>query len=154
VIANSPLRNKPGRNQIGHFTAVRAALIQAGIYRQSQNESSGQIHSEIVARQETSPPISNDLWRISTTPYTLSRHEYRFLKILGNQLLSFYEASNRLYFESLNGQSPAWIADLLNQGKPESVIDYGRMKRFKQNLPCVIRPDLIPTNEGDGRDGA
>jgi hypothetical protein len=33
-------------------------------------------------------------------------------------------------------------------GKPEFVVEYGRMNRFRQALPGIIRPDLIWTEEG------
>ncbi len=70
------------------------------------------------------------------------------MKSLGDRLLSFYQAVNRLYSDSVRGHAPSWIAAYLDQGKPESVIEMGRMNRFKQELPGVIRPDLIPTEVG------
>jgi len=68
--------------------------------------------------------------------------------LLGNHLIAFYRAANQLYIESVRGESPAWVAAYLDQGKPEAVLEYGRMKRFRQVLPGIIRPDLIPTDTG------
>jgi hypothetical protein len=45
------------------------------------------------------------------------------------------------------------VAAYLDQGKPESLVAYSRMKRFKDLLPAVIRPDIIPTNEGTAGHG-
>lgn len=93
-------------------------------------------------------PGSNLAWRLSPEPFCISKETYLYLKGLGNHLLKFYEATNRLYFESVKGQQPAWIHRLLDQGKPEALVDYGRMNRFKRQLPTVIRPDLLFTESG------
>ena len=87
-------------------------------------------------------------WRIAPEPFWLSEEEFTFMKELGNHLLAFYSALNRLYFESLKDRQPLWISGYLDQGKPDSVITYGRMNRFKQQLPGIIRPDLIQTDQG------
>ncbi len=126
------------QQRINDCTAIRADLQEGGIYRTFQNSAS----------DGTDPNQSNDLWRIATSPYPLSKEETLFLKSLGKHLLTFYEASNRLYYESLNGLAPPWVAAYLNIGKPESVTEYARMNRFKRDLPQIIRPDLIPTETG------
>jgi hypothetical protein len=87
-------------------------------------------------------------WRISPEPFWLTSEEYAFLKELGHHLLAFYSALNHLYLESVKGRQPDWVSRYLDQGKPDSVIQYGRMNRFKPDLPGIIRPDLIPTEEG------
>lgn len=93
-------------------------------------------------------PGSNMAWRVSPEPFRISQETYRYIQGLGNHLLKFYEATNRLYFESVKGQQPAWVHQLLDQGKPEALIDYSRMNRFKRQLPTVIRPDLLFTESG------
>ena len=50
--------------------------------------------------------------------------------------------------ESVRGTQPAWIASWLDQGKPEALVTYSRMRRFRDDLPAVIRPDIIPTQDG------
>ncbi len=67
---------------------------------------------------------------------------------MGPQLLRFYRALNHLYGESVRGIQPAWVASWLDQGKPEGLLTYSRMKRFRDDLPAVIRPDIIPTQDG------
>ncbi|HLG23211.1 MAG TPA: hypothetical protein VI382_10370 [Candidatus Manganitrophaceae bacterium] len=111
--------------------AIRNVLIGEGLYRPDSASVEG-----------------NDLWRIAVEPFRISREELDFLERLGNQLLAFYQALNRLYLDSVHGKAPAWVAGYLDQGKPDAVIEYGRMNRFKQELPGIIRPDLIPTEEG------
>ena len=87
-------------------------------------------------------------WRIATTPLTLTKEQLDFFPQLGPQLLSFYRALNRLYIDSVRGLQPAWVAGYLDQGKPEGLLAYSRMKRFRDHLPAVIRPDVIPTQDG------
>ena len=79
----------------------------------------------------------------------LTPEQIAFFEALGPQLLSFYRALNRLYIESAKGTTqPRWIATWLDQGKPQGLIKYSQMKRFRDELPAVIRPDIIPTQDG------
>jgi len=50
--------------------------------------------------------------------------------------------------ESVRKTQPAWVAGYLDHGKPEGLIAFSRMKRFRDHLPAVIRPDIIPTSDG------
>lgn len=87
-------------------------------------------------------------WRIAPTPYFLTREDLAFFSDLGGHLLVFYRALNRLYFDSVRGSQPPWVASYLDQGKPESLVAYSRMNRFRQALPAIIRPDVLPTDQG------
>lgn len=62
--------------------------------------------------------------------------------------MRFYRTLNHLYMESVRGLQPGWVASWLDQGKPEALVTYSRMKRFRDDLPAVIRPDIIPTQDG------
>lgn len=87
-------------------------------------------------------------WRVSPCPLYLSSEQLQFFTDLGPRLLSFYRGLNRLYTESAKGIQPTWIAGYLDQGKPAALVQYSRMKRFRDVLPAVIRPDIIPTEDG------
>ncbi len=87
-------------------------------------------------------------WRIAPTPFLLSQDQFRFFASLGAHLLTFYRALDRLYRDSVRGTQPAWVAEYLDQGKPESLIAYSRTAGFASALPAVIRPDVIPTDAG------
>ena len=93
-------------------------------------------------------PDSNTSWRISPEPFWISESELRWFEELGPHLLNFYRACNLLYSQSVRGIQPAWVAEYLEIGKPETVIQYGRMNRFKTQLPGVLRPDILPTADG------
>jgi len=116
---------------------IRDQLRQAGLFPPVPGLASA---SEIATSTTT--------WRIAPTPFSLTKDQLIFFHELGPQLLSFYRALNRLYTESVRGLQPAWIAGYLDQGKPDVLITYSRMKRFRDQLPAVIRPDIIPTQDG------
>ena len=87
-------------------------------------------------------------WRISPEPFLISPESVERLQQLGNHLLAFYGAANRLYRRSVRGTIPAFFHEYLDIGKSETVIDYGRMNRFRRDVPGVIRPDLLLTGDG------
>ncbi len=87
-------------------------------------------------------------WRVSSRPFSLVPKELEFFRGLGTHILAFTKAVNILYFDSVKGNRPRWIADYLDQGKPENVVEFGRMNRFKQSLPGILRPDIIPVENG------
>ena len=87
-------------------------------------------------------------FRIGVEPFSIDQKTYSRLVKLGQILLQFYHAVNELYDLSLRGHYPSWIHENLDAGKTERVIDYGRMRRFKNDLPFIIRPDVILTDEG------
>jgi len=122
----------------GRCAEIRNRLIRDGLFHPSSGK-------EAAA---SDGPVSRMTWRVSPEPFWISAADLEAIRDLGPRLLSFYSALNRLYFASVRGSQPRWISRYLDQGKPESVIDYGRMNRFKPDLPGVIRPDLILTDDG------
>nr|MBI3613342.1 hypothetical protein [Nitrospirota bacterium] len=124
---------------------VRNAMVRDGLYDRSDDVKHGPIG---LATQPPGEPAVTTRWRIAPSPLLLPPHETAFLQSLGRHLLAFYRTLNRLYQDSLRGAQPAWVAGYLDQGKPESLLTYSRMKRFRDLTPSVIRPDIIPTDEG------
>jgi hypothetical protein len=87
-------------------------------------------------------------WRVSPEPFALSPKSVAQIERIGQDLLAFYRALNNLYNRSVRGTAPAFIADYLDRGKPEHIVRLARQNRFKQELPGVIRPDLLLTDDG------
>jgi hypothetical protein len=116
---------------------IRDQLSQAGLF-------------PTVSEQALAPDATTSMttWRIAVTPFSLTHDQFDFFRQLGPQLLAFYRALNRLYADSLRGLQPSWVAEYLDRGKPEGLLTYSRMKRFRDQLPAVIRPDIIPTQDG------
>ena len=93
-------------------------------------------------------PESKASSRISPEPFWVLPEELEWFEELGTHLLRFYRASNLLYSQSVRGIQPSWVSAYLDRGKPEAVIEYNRMNRFKSQIPQVIRPDVIPSDDG------
>ena len=87
-------------------------------------------------------------WRLTPRPFLIDPQLHDELTKLGYRLLLFQKACNELYFRSVSGKAPAWIADLLDRGKPSELVALGRRKATRAELPAVIRPDLVLT-DGD-----
>ncbi len=87
-------------------------------------------------------------WRVSPEPYWLVPTEVEFLERLGVSLLAFYRSLNRLYYASVKTPKLAWVRHYLDQGKPQAAIDYGLMRRVRDQLPGLLRPDLFATPSG------
>jgi hypothetical protein len=87
-------------------------------------------------------------WRISPAPFPISPEVAREFETLGRVLLQFYRAVNLLYRQSAAGQQPGWIAEVLDRGKPTELISLQRSPAFKNDMPRVIRPDVLLTESG------
>lgn len=87
-------------------------------------------------------------WRVATAPFPLGERVAREFQTLGRLLLQFYRAVNLLYRQSATGKQPGWVADWLDRGKPHHLIDLQRDSAFKNDVPRVIRPDILLTDLG------
>jgi len=87
-------------------------------------------------------------WRISPTPFPLGENLAREIESLGRVLLQFYRVVNLLYRKSAEGKQPEWIARWLDLGKPAELIALQRSPAFKNDVPRVIRPDVLLTETG------
>jgi hypothetical protein len=87
-------------------------------------------------------------WRVSPAPFSLGAETAKELELLGRVLLQFYRAVNLLYRKSVEGKQPEWVARWLDQGKPADLIELQRSAAFKNDVPRVIRPDLLITEHG------
>ena len=101
---------------------------------------------------QAAPEAAQIAWRITPEPFPISPATVARLEIIGADLLKFYRALNKLYNQSVRGTAPAFVREYLEAGKPEQIIRLQRQNRFKQDVPSLIRPDIILT-EGIIDDG-
>ena len=87
-------------------------------------------------------------WLLSPDAFSIEEDFERELEQLGHRLFVFQRACNQLYQLSVKGKQPAWVARYLDAGKPPELIELSRQKQFRDDLPRVIRPDLILTDDG------
>lgn len=136
---DSPSQTQSSHTALERCEAVRTQLHQAKLFGSSTPAPTPDVRSDVA-------PVTT--WRISPTPFPLSSTQLQWFTELGPHLLSLYRALNQLYLASAKGSQPAWVADYLDRGKPSALVQYSRMKRFRDALPAVIRPDVIPTQDG------
>jgi hypothetical protein len=87
-------------------------------------------------------------WLLSPDAFPIEKKFLSELEQLGHRLFVFQRACNQLYQLSVKGKQPAWIARYLDAGKPPELIEFSRRKQIRDDLPRVIRPDLILTEQG------
>lgn len=92
--------------------------------------------------------FQNKEWLFSPESFPINHNLLSKIEALGAATLSFQRNCNKLYLEGAEGGPHAWVAQLLDQGKPSSMITLGRDEKWRGALPRVIRPDLILTETG------
>jgi hypothetical protein len=107
----------------GRIEAIRAAFPKEGLFNEKT-------------------------WHWSPEPFPLSRSIVNTLFRLGPVLRRFQATANTFYHRSVKGTLPPYIASYLDAGKPDWLIEMGRDTAIRDDLPQVIRPDLILTEDG------
>ena len=106
-------------------------------------------HARLI--RDSLPPggfFAGQEWRISPAPFPLGENLVKEIETLGRVLLQFNRAVNLLYRKSVEGKQPEWVARWLDQGKPAELIALQRHPGFKNEVPRVIRPDILLTENG------
>lgn len=87
-------------------------------------------------------------WLLSPQAFPLGDKMAEQVEKLGYRLNLFQRACNLLYQLSVKGKQPAWVAAYLDAGKPPELIALSREPRFREQVPRIIRPDLVLTDSG------
>ena len=87
-------------------------------------------------------------WLLSPEAFPIEKKFAVDLEQLGHRLFVFQRACNQLYQLSIKGKQPTWVARYLDAGKPKELIEFSKRKEIRDDLPRVIRPDLILTDTG------
>jgi len=87
-------------------------------------------------------------WLLSPEAFPIEQKFQTELEQLGHRLFIFQRACNQLYQLSVKGKQPEWVARYLDAGKPKELVELSRRKEIRDDLPRVIRPDLILTDDG------
>ena len=82
-------------------------------------------------------------WRWSPEPLVLSAGEVKEMVSMGHPLAKFQQASDVLYRRSAAGKIEPWLAELLDEGKPDWLVELQREGGMAEQFPRVIRPDLM-----------
>lgn len=100
---------------------------------------------EQIAQEEL---FQGENFRVAPVPLALKPEEIDFLERLGDHVLNFMRTCNLLHRRAWKGEAPDWITDYLDRGKPERIVQLARQKKFNGDLPLVLRPDLLLTENG------
>jgi hypothetical protein len=104
--------------------------------------------SELRDRLPEGGLFGGGAWRWSPEPLRLTQGEAGRLMALGHPLARFQQTCDTLYRRSAAGKLPGWLAELLDEGKPEWLVRIQRAPAAANQFPRVIRPDLILTDTG------
>jgi hypothetical protein len=111
-----------------------------------------QVHDDRLAKIRAAFPseglFAEKEWLLSPDAFPIDKKFLADLEQLGHRLFVFQRACNQLYQLSVKGKQPAWVAHYLDAGKPKELIEFSRRKQLRDDLPRVIRPDLILTENG------
>jgi hypothetical protein len=111
-----------------------------------------QIHDERLSAIRAAFPkeglFAEKQWLLSPDAFPIEKKSLADLEQLGHRLFVFQRACNQLYQLSVKGKQPEWVARYLDAGKPKDLIEFSRRKEIRDDLPRVIRPDLILTEKG------
>lgn len=105
---------------------------------------------------ESTPLFDKKSWQLSPAPWQLTKEQLTELEKIGRACLEFYQAIELLYRKSFEEKKllrnadllAPWVAEYFERGKPEKLIAHGRNKLVRNELPMVMRPDLLLTDEG------
>ena len=111
------------QDQNDRLAAIRAAFPKEGLFAEKE-------------------------WLLSPDAFPIEKKFLADLEQLGHRLFVFQRACNQLYQLSIKGKQPDWVARYLDAGKPKELIEFSRRKEIRDELPRVIRPDLILTDKG------
>ncbi|MGJ8640346.1 MAG: hypothetical protein ACSHYA_13240 [Opitutaceae bacterium] len=100
--------------------------------------------------------FENKTWRYSPEAFPLTANQVREIRQIGQACYDFYRAQEALYLKSAEGKNllrnrelkAPWVAEYLDRGKPQALIDHARSKPLRGTAPMVIRPDLLITDSG------
>ena len=114
----------------------------------SSNASAAEVAQSVRNQMPAEGLFAGHEWRVSPAPFRLEPPLAKELESLGRVLLQFYRAVNLLYRKSVEGKQPEWVARWLELGKPRELIELQRSATLKNEVPRVIRPDLLMTEHG------
>lgn len=100
--------------------------------------------------------FENKTWRYSPEAFPLSTNQLQTIRQIGQACYEFYRALESLYLRSVEGKNllrnrelkAPWVAEYLDRGKPDALIEHARSKALRGATPMVIRPDLLMTDDG------
>lgn len=100
--------------------------------------------------------LEDKSWMIAPEAWGLDARTLSELESIGQACMEFLHAHEQLYRFSVEGHNllrngtfhAPWVAEYLDRGKPAGLIEHGLREEHRGNIPCILRPDLILTEDG------
>lgn len=120
------------------------------------NSTSGLSYEAAIQAFSDQSLFENKTWRYSPEAFSLSAAQVDEIRLIGQACYDFYRAQEALYLKSVEGKNllrnrelkAPWVAEYLDRGKPQALIEHARSKALRGTTPMVIRPDLLITEDG------
>jgi len=87
-------------------------------------------------------------FRLPLSSISIPGLDQNLLENIGQALHEFYRSLDALYRKSSLDPSLSFVSEMLDSGKPRELVEFGRSKKFRQDLPGILRPDLLITSSG------
>ena len=95
-------------------------------------------------------------WRLSPQAFPLTARQIEEIRQIGQACYEFHRALETLYLRSVEGKNllrnrdlvAPWVAEYLDRGKPQALVEHARDKAIRGTTPMVLRPDLLMTEDG------
>lgn len=121
-----------------------------------QTETVGLSHAFLKEVFSEQTLFENKTWRYSPKAFPLSSQQVAEIELIGRACYEFYRATETLYLRSAAGKKllrnrelyAPWVAEYLDRGKPDTLLQYARSKSLLGSTPAIIRPDLLITEKG------
>ena len=122
----------------------------------SENNTSDLSYAEAQQAFSDQSLFENKTWRYSPQAFPLTKKQIGEIRKIGQACYDFHRALDVLYLRSVEGKNllrnrdlvAPWVAEYLDRGKPQALIDHARDKAIRGTMPMVIRPDLLITDDG------
>ena len=109
-----------------------------------------------IELHQKSPLFAGKTWKWSPQYWSILESAQVEIEALGQAAFSFYQAIEKLYLKSKNSQkilrnedlTVPWVADYYDAGKPKWLVEHSISKSVLGSMPAVLRPDLLPTQDG------
>ena len=109
-----------------------------------------------IELHQKNPLFAGKTWKWSPQYWSILESARVEIEALGHAAFSFYQAIEKLYLKSKNDQKilrnedlkVPWVADYYDAGKPEWLVEHSISKSVLGSMPAVLRPDLLPTQDG------
>ncbi len=113
-------------------------------------------HAQAIEAFSVQSLFENKTWLSSPSAFPLSAQQLRYIEGIGQACYDFQRALEVLYLRSAEGKNllrnreltAPWVAEYLDRGKPDHLVEHARGNALRGACPVIIRPDLLLTDNG------